>query len=225
MRPDYGCALATLIFSSNDDTTAGLAIHYVRRAVERFEPRAVVISVDAGPAPQRPDVLDVVLEYRPRAGGRQDPQLPHLGRAGADVVRHATEDTVRLKLGVAPVTAGRGGAVGTARRGPDLRALRSAPEARGWQAAAVVLPVAAALVDPRTALAGRPLGERGELVVELRRAGWTRSTPVLLPPAVLAGVGDPSPTADGQRLRVERDAQGGLVLVRGPAAGAAATPA
>ena len=72
MRPDYGCALATLIFSSNDDTTAGLAIHYVRRAVERFEPRAVVISVDAGPAPQRPDVLDVVLEYRPRAGGPTD---------------------------------------------------------------------------------------------------------------------------------------------------------
>lgn len=85
--------------------------------------------------------------------------------------------------------------------------------------------VATALVDPRTALAGRPLGERGGLLVELRRAGWTRSTPVLLPPAVLAGVGDPPPTADGRLLRVERDAQGGLVLVRGPAAGPAAPPA
>lgn len=69
MRPEYGCALATLVFAANDDTTAGLAIHYVRRAVERFEPRARVLSVDAGPAPGRPDLLDVVLEYRPRAGG------------------------------------------------------------------------------------------------------------------------------------------------------------
>ena len=69
MRPDYGCALASLLFATNDDTTAGLAIHYVRRAVERFEPRAEIVSVDAGPAPERPDLLDVVLEYRPRAGG------------------------------------------------------------------------------------------------------------------------------------------------------------
>jgi len=33
MRPDYGCELARLVFAPNDDTTAGLAIHYVRRAV------------------------------------------------------------------------------------------------------------------------------------------------------------------------------------------------
>ena len=69
MRPDYGCELPRLLFAPNDDTTAGLAIHYVRRAVERFEPRAIIVSIDAGPSPLRPDRLDVVLDYRPRLGG------------------------------------------------------------------------------------------------------------------------------------------------------------
>ena len=72
MRPDYGCALATLIFSSNDDTTAGLAIHYVRRAVERFEPRVVILAIDAGPAADAPDRLEVILDYRPKLGGPAD---------------------------------------------------------------------------------------------------------------------------------------------------------
>jgi len=72
MRPQYGCRLGTLAFSPNDDTTAGLAIHYVRQAVELFEPRAVVVTVDAGPDPLRPDLLNVVLEYRPRVGGPTD---------------------------------------------------------------------------------------------------------------------------------------------------------
>ena len=35
MRPDYGCDLHRVLFAPNDDTTAGLAIHYVRAAVAR----------------------------------------------------------------------------------------------------------------------------------------------------------------------------------------------
>lgn len=72
MRPEYGCLLGTLAFSPNDDTTAGLAMHYVREAVARFEPRAVVVSVDAGADPARPELLDVVLEYRSVVGGPTD---------------------------------------------------------------------------------------------------------------------------------------------------------
>ena len=34
MRPTYGCHLNRLVFSPNDDTTAGLAIHYVNRRLE-----------------------------------------------------------------------------------------------------------------------------------------------------------------------------------------------
>lgn len=69
MRPDYGCDLGRLVFSPNDDTAAGLAKHYVTRAVERFEPRVVILAVDAGPVPDAPDRLQVILDYRPRLGG------------------------------------------------------------------------------------------------------------------------------------------------------------
>lgn len=69
MRPDYGCQLLTLTFSPNDDTTAGLAAHYVRQAVERFEPRVRILRIDAGRSPESPHRLDVQLTYQPRLGG------------------------------------------------------------------------------------------------------------------------------------------------------------
>lgn len=72
MRPDYGCSLRRLIFAPNDDTTAGLAIHYVRTAIERFEPRVEIISLDAGRDPERPERLDLELRYRVRATRRVD---------------------------------------------------------------------------------------------------------------------------------------------------------
>lgn len=67
MRPDYGCDLQRLLFWPNDATTAGLAILYVRRAVERFEPRVEILGVDAGADVDRPDQLNVSLSYRIRA--------------------------------------------------------------------------------------------------------------------------------------------------------------
>jgi len=67
MRPDYGCHLHRLVFSPNDDTTAGLAIHYVRRAVDRWEPRIDVLGLDAGRSDEKPDVLEITLDYRVRA--------------------------------------------------------------------------------------------------------------------------------------------------------------
>ncbi|GAA1974927.1 hypothetical protein GCM10009777_04730 [Microbacterium pumilum] len=72
MRPDYGCDLARLIFSPNDATAAGLARYYVGRAVERFEPRVIILAIDAGPVPDAPDRLQVILDYRPRLGGPAD---------------------------------------------------------------------------------------------------------------------------------------------------------
>ena len=47
MRPQYGCHLNRLLFAPNDHTTAGLAVHYVRQAVQRWEPRAEIVSLDA----------------------------------------------------------------------------------------------------------------------------------------------------------------------------------
>jgi hypothetical protein len=72
MRPEYGCDLSRLVFSPNDDTTAGLAIHFVRQAVERWEPRVEILRVDANRDPEEATRLEIVLDYRVRATLRGD---------------------------------------------------------------------------------------------------------------------------------------------------------
>jgi phage baseplate assembly protein W len=95
MRPEYGCDLSRLVFSPIDDTTAGLAIHFVRQAVERWEPRVEVLRVDAHPVDPSLDLedeprpeeetplekamrleigtrLEILLDYRVRATRRTD---------------------------------------------------------------------------------------------------------------------------------------------------------
>ena len=67
MRPTYGCHLRRLLFSPNDDTTAGLAIHYVRSAIERWEPRIDILELDASRDPEEPTSLLIDLTYRVRA--------------------------------------------------------------------------------------------------------------------------------------------------------------
>ena len=71
MRPEYGCALHELAFAPCDDTTAGLAIHLVRQAIRRFEPRVDIVDLDAARDPATPSRLDITLNYRVR---------PHLTR-------------------------------------------------------------------------------------------------------------------------------------------------
>jgi phage baseplate assembly protein W len=66
MRPDYGCDIHRLIFSPNDDTTAGLAIYYVQRAIDRWEPRIDVLRLDAGRDAEQPERLNILLQYRVR---------------------------------------------------------------------------------------------------------------------------------------------------------------
>lgn len=66
MRPQYGCDLHRLVFEPNDETTAGIAIFHVRQAIERWEPRVEILELDAGPDPEDPGRLAIVLEYRVR---------------------------------------------------------------------------------------------------------------------------------------------------------------
>jgi phage baseplate assembly protein W len=66
MRPDYGCDIHKLVFSPNDDTTAGLAIYYVQRAIDRWERRIDVLRLDAGRDPEAPERLTITLQYRVR---------------------------------------------------------------------------------------------------------------------------------------------------------------
>lgn len=72
MRPTYGCELYRLAFAPNDATTHGLAIHYVRRAIERWEPRVDVLDIDATTNTQAPHRMDVWLSYRVRRTLQQD---------------------------------------------------------------------------------------------------------------------------------------------------------
>jgi phage baseplate assembly protein W len=65
MRPDYGCPLDALAFEPNDETTAGIAMGQVRRAIERWEPRVRIVRLSARPV--GPDRLVILLEYRVRS--------------------------------------------------------------------------------------------------------------------------------------------------------------
>jgi phage baseplate assembly protein W len=84
MRPDYGCELHRLVFSPNDDTTAGLAIHYVRQALERWEPRIDIVRLDARRNERQPTWLDLSLEYRVRPTQRVDALVLSLNLAGEE---------------------------------------------------------------------------------------------------------------------------------------------
>ncbi len=67
MRPEYGCDLYKLIFAPNDQTTSGLAIHYVKQAVERWEKRVEILFLDAFANREDEEKLNIVMEYRLRA--------------------------------------------------------------------------------------------------------------------------------------------------------------
>jgi phage baseplate assembly protein W len=85
MRPEYGCALQQLVFSPNDDTTAGLAAHFVREAIERWEPRAEILRLEAEPNKFAGEVLDILLEYRVRPTRRVEVLVLPLNLAGEPV--------------------------------------------------------------------------------------------------------------------------------------------
>jgi phage baseplate assembly protein W len=93
MRPDYGCPLHRLMFQPNDATTAGLAIHYVRQSLLRFEPRIDIVALDAAAAPLREDedalddaeTLLVSLLYRVRSTNRTSRLDFEIGLGGGGV--------------------------------------------------------------------------------------------------------------------------------------------
>ena len=66
MRPEYGCQLFRLVFSPNDETTAGLAMHYVRQALERWEPRVEIVHLNAERNREYPEYLTISLAYQVR---------------------------------------------------------------------------------------------------------------------------------------------------------------
>ena len=67
MRPTFGCDLHQLLFAPNDAGTRGMAEHYVREALQLWEPRIEVLRVKAEAAGAPEEVLRISIDYRVRA--------------------------------------------------------------------------------------------------------------------------------------------------------------
>jgi phage baseplate assembly protein W len=72
MRPDYGCPLRQLLFSTNNETLAGLVIHFAQRAITRWEPRVTDVQVSVRQYPEEPGAMEITIRYRERSTGQVD---------------------------------------------------------------------------------------------------------------------------------------------------------
>ena len=53
MRPDFGCGIHELVFAENNTVTAGMAEFHVMQALNLWEPRIVLIKVEAFPETEK----------------------------------------------------------------------------------------------------------------------------------------------------------------------------
>lgn len=66
-RPTFGCGIHNLVFDSQSATTVGSVTRAVRTALGLWEPRIDLVSVDARPDEDEPNVLLIEVEYIVRA--------------------------------------------------------------------------------------------------------------------------------------------------------------
>ncbi len=64
MRPEFGCRAKELLFAPRNASTQGLMAYYVRRALERWEPRITLLDVAVNPDPDHDGALLVEIRYR-----------------------------------------------------------------------------------------------------------------------------------------------------------------
>lgn len=62
MRPEFGCYIHDLVFAPHNAATEGLAIQYIERALERWEPRIALRSVNILPSGQEGMML-IEIKY------------------------------------------------------------------------------------------------------------------------------------------------------------------
>jgi phage baseplate assembly protein W len=66
MRPEFGSRLRDYVFAgANDETASALQIE-VRSALQRWEPRADVNSVDVQISPDEPGLMFIDIQYTPK---------------------------------------------------------------------------------------------------------------------------------------------------------------
>jgi hypothetical protein len=84
MRPDYGCELYKLTFSPNDETTAGLAIHYIKKAITKWEKRIEITEIDAATNPEYDEILDITMSYTIKKNLNEDHLTYSFNLEGSD---------------------------------------------------------------------------------------------------------------------------------------------
>ena len=84
MRPDFGCGLNDLVFSLNNASTAGMVAYEVRHALELWERRMELLTVNVTSA-GRGEILEIHIEYRiPKTNSRYNLVYPfYLSRGEA----------------------------------------------------------------------------------------------------------------------------------------------
>ena len=63
MRPEFGCRIHELLFAPNHAATHALAADYVRQALDRWEPRIQVHTVDAHADPGQDGAMLIEIKY------------------------------------------------------------------------------------------------------------------------------------------------------------------
>lgn len=66
MRPDFGSGLSELAFAVNNTATQATAAFEVREALEKWEPRIDILSVETSSAGNRGEQLLIFIDYRVR---------------------------------------------------------------------------------------------------------------------------------------------------------------
>ena len=72
MRPDFGCGIHSLVFSTPDSSTAGRVAHEVRMSLARWEPRVEVLGVDVSYEAIDQGALLIDIQYQ--AARSNDPR-------------------------------------------------------------------------------------------------------------------------------------------------------
>ena len=65
MRPEFGCGIHDLIFSSVDSGTAARVASEVRASLARWEPRIEVLGIDVAPDPANQGLMFIDIRYTP----------------------------------------------------------------------------------------------------------------------------------------------------------------
>ena len=71
MRPEFGCRVHDFIFDNIDAATIGQMDLAIRDALDRWEPRIVVVDIDYDLTDQAEGRLEVLITYRVRATNNQ----------------------------------------------------------------------------------------------------------------------------------------------------------